>query len=423
MPFPVVTHAARLEDCRSRLRELRSRQVKARDHRDSAKEAVNMNGGPLDTHSEQFRRLERAVEDLREIETNIGLVEQEERYVLSQIAGIDGSGAMTYQENALRDPAVLENLQSMAHSNMPIGNWNLGPVMSRDELIAQMGQGRPMAVSGDVTLPDTARQGPYYGVVPQLRRPLTLLDVIPTAPMDQKSFDFTRESGNFDTAAETVEGATKPQADVTLIDAQVVAKTIAHWTKMKRQQIADVPALATTIESRLVYGVNRRIENQCLAGDGTGENLLGILNTSGIGAPASVTGDNDADMALNGVIAVMQSFAQPDAIVINPVDYSKMLKARATGSGERIDSEGAFGTPPTQMWGLNLVVNTAMAAGTGLIGDFARGCTLFVREGVNARLSDADQDDFTRNRITCLAECRVGFAVWQSTCFAKVTLP
>ena len=64
-----------------------------------------------------------------------------------------------------------------------------------------------------------------------------------------------------------------------------------------------------------------------------------------------------------------------------------------------------------------------MTAGTALIGDFIRGATLFIREGVNARLSDADQDDFTRNRVTCLVEARVGLAIWQPAAFATVALP
>ena len=338
MTATLISNNQRLADTRERLQELRRRHVQARDVRDATKQALGSSSEPINPGSDSFRRLERAQSDLRQIETDVALVQEEERYVLAQLAGVDGSGSLTYRENALRDPAVLENLASLAHSGMPFGSMNLGPVMSRDEFMIELERGKNMAVAGSVTIPDTARQGPYYGIVPQLRRPLNLLDVIPTGTMDNKSFDYTRESGNFDTALETVEAATKPQADVTLTDAQVVAKTIAHWTKMARQQISDVPSLTTVIEQRLVYGVQRRIENQVLNGDGTGENLTGVLHTSGIGAPASVTGDNDADTALNGVINVMQSFAQPNAIVLNPVDWSKMLKAKASTSGDRIDS-------------------------------------------------------------------------------------
>jgi HK97 family phage major capsid protein len=63
-----------------------------------------------------------------------------------------------------------------------------------------------------------------------------------------------------------------------------------------------------------------------------------------------------------------------------------------------------------------------MPAGQALVGDFANGATLFVREAVNVRTSDADQDDFVRNRLTMLGEGRFGLAVWQPAAFTLVHL-
>ena len=41
-----------------------------------------------------------------------------------------------------------------------------------------------------------------------------------------------------------------------------------------------------------------------------------------------------------------------------------------------------------------------------------------VREGVNVKVSDSDQDDFVRNRVTILAECRVALVVWRPDFFS-----
>jgi HK97 family phage major capsid protein len=68
------------------------------------------------------------------------------------------------------------------------------------------------------------------------------------------------------------------------------------------------------------------------------------------------------------------------------------------------------------------VASTAIAVGTALVGDFGLGATLFIREGVAVRISDSDQDDFTRRRVTLLGEIRCGLAVWQPTCFCLVHL-
>jgi hypothetical protein len=42
---------------------------------------------------------------------------------------------------------------------------------------------------------------------------------------------------------------------------------------------------------------------------------------------------------------------------------------------------------------------------------------LFIREGVDVLLSDADQDDFIRNRVTLLAEMRAALAVFRPSAF------
>lgn len=47
---------------------------------------------------------------------------------------------------------------------------------------------------------------------------------------------------------------------------------------------------------------------------------------------------------------------------------------------------------------------------------------MFVREAVNLRISDADQDDFVRNRTTMLGKGRFALAIWQPTSFAIVQL-
>ena len=73
------------------------------------------------------------------------------------------------------------------------------------------------------------------------------------------------------------------------------------------------------------------------------------------------------------------------------------------------------------LWGLPAVPSKVLAPGTAIVGDFSQ-CTLYVREGANVRISDSDQDDFIRNRVTLLGEGRFGLAVWQPAAFAVVDL-
>jgi hypothetical protein len=68
---------------------------------------------------------------------------------------------------------------------------------------------------------------------------------------------------------------------------------------------------------------------------------------------------------------------------------------------------------------MTITPTTVMAQGAPLVGDTS-GVTLLIREGINVKTSDSDQDDFIRNRVTVLAECRVGLVVWRPSNFAVV---
>jgi hypothetical protein len=438
MTFPAISQRDRLADVRARAKELRDRRNRARDFHQAAREAAsNYNGQDLD-RSEEFLRLQRAAGDLDQITHGLELVEAEERYVLGQLAGLDGAdNVLVGRDSFLHDPQALSELAQLAHSPTPIGNRGLGTLVSRDEWVARHGQAAAAdwrldtdsrtgrwAVSDLDTPPTSPSRSRFIGVVPQLRRPLTLLDVIPTQLMETGSFDYEREGGSQGTAAEKSEGAVTASADVTLSEATVTAKTISHYLKVKREQLADMSSLAQVLNARLSYGVQLRLESQILNGDGVGENLTGILNTTGIGAPASGAGDDhNADLVANGIANVMSSGAQPTAVVLNPVNAIAMAKAKASTSGLRLDSDGAFAEALlSSLWGIPVILNLGMPVGQALVGDWTLGATLWVREGVAVRISDSDQDDFLRHKTTLMSSGRWGLAVWQTGCFAKVAL-
>ena len=295
----------------------------------------------------------------------------------------------------------------MGNGSFPIGSVDLGPLSTADELVQKINTGSwgqpKLAAAGDVLVPDSARVGAHYGIVPQPRRSLSLLDIIPTSTMDSRSFSYLQEGGSYTGAAETVEGAVKPEGDITLTEAEVVAATIAVWKPVRKQQLADVPTLQQTITDRLTYSCLRRLENQVLAGDGVGENIQGILTTSGIGDIAFSGTVASSDLALDGIVATLIADHVPDAVAVHPTDYGTMLRAReGANTGARLDSPGAFGAQPVTLWGLPAVPSTALPQGDALVGAFGTATRLFIREPITARISDATDDDFVRNRARVL---------------------
>lgn len=408
-------HRSRLEAARERKRVARQKMAAARE---AVRIAADHNDPGAGAHAEIALETARGEESLA-IELESAL--------LHQIAGVEVFSG----ESCLDDPEVMRTLHHMAHTSMPIGSVNLGAYMDAEQFAASLGRSGMMAAGGSpsgpgpATVPPDVRMQRPYGVVRQLYRPVKLLDVIPSSVMEGLSFTYVRESGSLDSgAAETAEGSLKPEEtglDLTN-EGTVVAVTVAAWKKVQRQSLDDLAGLAAMLQTRLTYLVQRRIEAQIVAGNGVGGNILGVLATTGIGSIAYDATKTASDLILEGLTAVRLANAEPDAILLNPTTYAGMLAQKASGSGERLDSSGAFDSPADSVWGVPVIQSAVIGTNQAICADWGRATTVYVREGLNLRTSDADQDDFVRNQVTLLAESRIGLATWQPSAVCEVAL-
>lgn len=245
-------------------------------------------------------------------------------------------------------------------------------------------------------------------------------DLLPATPADGKTYDYAQESGNLLTAAETTHGSVKPQADATYEDASAPLPTIAHWIKVQRQQLADQAELEARLRDRLAYGVEWRFEAQAIAGNGVGENIRGILNTTGLGHVAFVAGTFGGDAILDGIGDVLLSGAEPNVVALAVRDWTALMKAKASGSGEYL-SAGAFAQAASILWGVDIVPVPGLPQGSALVGDTRLGARALIREGVSV-VAGQEADDLTRNLVTLLGEARLGLAVDQPSAWVEVAL-
>ena len=74
----------------------------------------------------------------------------------------------------------------------------------------------------------------------------------------------------------------------------------------------------------------------------------------------------------------------------------------------------------TTLWGLPVVVSNRITSGTALVGNFAVGAKLHLREDATVKVGMAN-DDFTRNIVRVLAEMRAALTIRRPSAFAKVT--
>lgn len=267
-----------------------------------------------------------------------------------------------------------------------------------------------------------------------VRPRLVVADLLSSGTLSGNAVSYFVEGaleGAFTTVAE---GAAKPQMHV--VDPTLVTdslKKIAGWIKMTDEMVEDLDFYVSEINNRLLYELAKFEEAQILGGNGSGSNLQGILNRSGVQTEAagsvSAAGDDNADAVFRAMTKVSTgSGLDADGIVINPADYQN-LRLRRDGNDQYYGGgffQGQYGNgtladqPP--LWGLRTVVTPAITAGTVLVGAFQQGATLYRKGGVRVESTNSHASDFTSNLVTTRVEERVALAVRYPAAFVNVTL-
>lgn len=266
------------------------------------------------------------------------------------------------------------------------------------------------------------------GVVNELQRELTLLDLIPTSRTTSDTIEYVTETWT-NAAAAVAEASSslgtsgrKPEGAVTWATQTAPVRTLAHWVPITTRMLADAPAVESIINARLLLGLSLALEAQIATGDGNSPNMEGLLQNSSVGVQGKGS-DSDIDAIFKAVTKVRVSGnARPQAIVMHPNDYAAIRLARENVSTATL---GAYlmGPPslsgPVTLWGLPVVQSQAITENTALVGDFSN-VMLFEREGAMISTGTID-DQLVRNMRTILAEVRAAFAIMRPTAFCKVT--
>jgi len=178
-----------------------------------------------------------------------------------------------------------------------------------------------------------------------------------------------------------------------------------------------------------MYGLRLQEDAQILNGDGTGENLLGVLQTPGIqtynwsdGAYSATAGlsDSKADAIRRAATLSFLAYYEPSGVVLHPNDWED-LELTKDGNGQYLIAVSvAMGGEP-KVWRLPVVETPAMTEGEALVGSFGQGAQLYDREQASIRISEQHADFFIRNAIVILAEQRLALAVKRPESFVKVS--
>lgn len=281
---------------------------------------------------------------------------------------------------------------------------------------------------------------------PFIQPQLTLRDLVLVQDTDADLVDFVRAVAHTNAAAEAAEATHGDDAALSIVDDEIVADTtgmglkpmgdfewvkvttsvkpIAEGTAITRRALMNGGQMAGIVNDQLGYDVGQRLNGQMVAGDGSGDNLRGIRNTSGILTQSFSS--NLVDTLRKAKTKVSNpatgSGKIPTAALLTPTGLETLDLFRVGGS---TTTDGAYllnpyTDRPQRLWGMYLVEEPAMTANKALVGYF-RDAVLWDREKATVRAFEQYKDFPRRNLVFLLAELWAAFGVLQPKSFVDVS--
>ncbi|WP_319568970.1 phage major capsid protein [Cohaesibacter marisflavi] len=281
-----------------------------------------------------------------------------------------------------------------------------------------------MKIKATITTATTDAAGSVGGAIAPQRVPgiqelpqrrMTVRDLLSPGDMSSPSLEYVQETGFSNNAAPVAEGAAKPSSDIQLDLKSTSAKVIAHWFKASKQSLDDVPQLRSLIDNRLLYGLAFKEELQLLSGDGTGQNLHGIIpQASAYAEPFTPDSGTNIDTLRLAMLQAVLAEYPATGHVLNPIDWAR-IELTKDGQGKYIIGQPQGSITPT-LWNLPVVQTQAISVDKFLTGAFKMAAQVF--DLWQARVEVGfENDDFTKNLITILGEERLALAVYRPEAF------
>jgi HK97 family phage major capsid protein len=425
----------------SRLTELQGAMRAKMAENKTIADNFKIEDGTVVVSAEQKTAFDKNMADIREIKSLVESLEsmrdadkwasepqdsvaQASAYASQEIQQVVQSMGRKSIGEAFLASAEFKSLLQSGSANMPAPYKSSSEVYSQKDLYSALPTGTPGSFG---TIQRDAM------VIPPMRTK-RVRDLFPSRTTTAAIIEYFRMTGFTNNAAAVAERSgsafgAKPQSSFTFVGEQAPVRTLAHWEAAHRNVLADEPQLRSIIDNELMYGLRLQEDAQILNGSGTGENLTGILNTSGVqtynwsdGVYSATAGmsDTKADAIRRAATLSFLAYYEPSGIVLNPNDWED-IELSKDGNGAYVVAVSVAMGGEQKLWRIPVVDTPAIAEGTALIGAFGTGAQIYDRESPSIRISEQHADFFVRNAIVILAEQRLALAVKRPESFVKVS--
>jgi HK97 family phage major capsid protein len=268
------------------------------------------------------------------------------------------------------------------------------------------------------------------GYTARPRGELAYVDALPTQSTTSDLVEWVQQDARTNAAAPVAEATAstgtsglKPESGLTFSLQNRAVEQIATHLPITTRILADAPMMRGIIDDELLYMLREVLEVQCMIGNGTTPNLLGL--NAWPGTQTLAAGANPADALFSASLAVRFTGGVPatDAIV-GPATLSALRLMRENAATGTLGNY-LFGAPnapgPLTVFGLEIITAQACPANTAFVLNMTPTTLALVeRQGPTIETGWAN-DDFTRNIVRIRAELRGAFIVRRPAGVCKVT--
>lgn len=248
----------------------------------------------------------------------------------------------------------------------------------------------------------------YGGFIERLHEPTRILDLMPVTAVDSPVIETVQHASTTGSAAMVAAGTLKPTVTLNTSRVEVRVRKLAALAVAADEDLLDFATFQSYIGTELTRIVIDLENEQLLTGDGTGENMLGLLSQTGILTRAAGTGEALLDVMEEAItdLRVGPSFAEPTGIVLHPTTWS-LLRRSKDSQGRYLVNPDPTSDEASSLWGVPVSVTTSMTVGEALVADFQLGAQAYVRQGITIE-ADYGTNGFEMNSHTFRVEMREG---------------
>ena len=215
-------------------------------------------------------------------------------------------------------------------------------------------------------------------------RPVHVRQLLAQGSTQSEVVRFVRETAYDNGAAPIAQGGLYPESDFDLTAEDANVRKIGTYFRISEEMLADTAQLTSYLSARAPEKLLTVEDAQLLYGNGSGQNIEGINSIATAFAAgsfaAAVPAANQFDVLTVAINQLALVNYTADYIMLSPTDFTKILLLKAT-TNEYLKDQVYQGLTPNFL-GVPVVVNTAVTAGTYLVGNFALGTQMWVRENL-----------------------------------------